>query len=82
MRMTILLITLIMKTQAMVHYCLTDGGIDPSDIDTVMSAFRAKSGKPPKFLQGKSKFTKDISSLEPSPSNPLVTWLIGEPMEV
>ena len=29
----------------MVHECLTDGGIDPSDIDTVMSALKAKSGK-------------------------------------
>ena len=29
----------------MVHECLTDGGIDPSDIDMVMSAFKAKSGK-------------------------------------
>ena len=29
----------------MVHECLTDGGIDPSDIDNVMSAFKAKSGK-------------------------------------
>ena len=33
------------STHAMVHECLTDGGIDPSDIDTVMSAFKAKSGK-------------------------------------
>ena len=30
----------------MVHECLTDGGIDPSDIDTVMSAFKPRSGKP------------------------------------
>ena len=29
------------------HECLTNGGIDPSDIDMVMSAFKAKSGKPP-----------------------------------
>ena len=35
------------STKAMVHECLTDGGIDLSDIDTVMSAFDAKSGKPP-----------------------------------
>ena len=33
------------STQAMVHECLTDGGIDPSDIDDVVSAFKAKSGK-------------------------------------
>ena len=30
----------------MAHECLTDGGIDPSDIDTVMSAFKAKRGTP------------------------------------
>ena len=29
----------------MVHECLADGRIDPSEIDTVMSAFKAKSGK-------------------------------------
>ena len=33
------------STQAIVHECLTDHGIDPSDIDMVMSAFKAKSGK-------------------------------------
>ena len=33
------------SSQAMVHECLTDSEIDPSDIDTVMSAFKAKSGK-------------------------------------
>ena len=32
--------------QAMVHECLTYGGIDPLDIGTVMSAFKAKSLKP------------------------------------
>ena len=68
------------STQAMVHDCLTDGGVDPSEIDTVMSAFKAKSGKPPQDLQGKSKFTKDMLLLESI--NPPITWLIGEPMEV
>ena len=34
------------STKTMAHECLTDGGIDPSDIDTVMSAFKAKSGTP------------------------------------
>ena len=34
------------SSQAMAHQCLTDGGIDPSDIDAVMSAFKAKCGKP------------------------------------
>ena len=32
------------STQAMVHECLTDGGIDPSNIDTVISASKAKNG--------------------------------------
>ena len=67
------------STQAMVHECLTDGGIDPSDIDTVMSAFKSKSGKLLKILQGKSKLTKDLSLLEPI--TPPITWLIWEPME-
>ena len=31
----------------MVHECLSDGGMDPSDIDNVMSAFKAKTGDPP-----------------------------------
>ena len=40
----------------MVHESLTDGGIDPSDIDSVMSAFKAKSGKPPEDSSRKIKF--------------------------
>ena len=31
----------------MVHECLSDGGMDPSDIDNVMSAFKAKTGDSP-----------------------------------
>ena len=31
----------------MVHECLSDGRMDPSDINNVMSAFKAKAGKPP-----------------------------------
>ena len=34
-------------TQTMVHECLSDGGMDPSDIDNVMSAFMAKARNPP-----------------------------------
>ena len=63
----------------MVHECLTDGGMDPSDNDMVMSAFNAKSGNPLKILPGKSKVTKDMFLLEPI--NPPITWFIGEPME-
>ena len=32
------------STQAMVHEFLTDGGLYPSDIDNIMSAFKAKRG--------------------------------------
>ena len=35
------------STQTMVHECLSDGGMDPSDINNVMSAFKAKTGHPP-----------------------------------
>ena len=45
MKMTILLIILPEpSTQTMAHECLSDGGIDPSDINNVMSAFKAKDG--------------------------------------
>ena len=32
----------------MVHECLSDGGMDPSDINNAMSAFKAKARNPPK----------------------------------
>ena len=35
------------STQAMVHECLSDGGMDPSDINSVMSDFKAKTGNSP-----------------------------------
>ena len=59
--------------------CLTDGGIDPSDIDTVMSAFKAKSGKSSQYSSRNIKVHQDMSLLEPI--NPPITWLIGETME-
>ena len=31
----------------MADECLSDGRIDPSDINNVMSAFKAKAGNPP-----------------------------------
>ena len=31
----------------MVHENLSDGGMEPSDIDNVRSAFKAKAGNPP-----------------------------------
>ena len=47
--MTLLLIILPTETatQTMVHECLSDGGMDPSDINNVMSVFKSKAGKPP-----------------------------------
>ena len=48
------------STQAMVHECLTDGGIDPSDIDTVMSALRLKVENHLKILQGRSKLNRSV----------------------
>ena len=49
MRMTLLLIIppTETSTQTMVHECLSDGGMDPSDINNVMSVFKFKAGKPP-----------------------------------
>ena len=41
--------------QAMVHEGLTDGRIDPSDIYTVMTAFKVKSGKFPQDSSRKIK---------------------------
>ena len=35
------------STQIMVHECLPDGGMDPSDINNIISAFKAKTGNPP-----------------------------------
>ena len=40
------------STQGMVHERLTGGGIDPSDTDMVMSAFKDKSGN---FSQDSSR---------------------------
>ena len=41
--------------QAMVHECLADGGIDPSDIGNIKSAFKAKSGRSPQESSRKIK---------------------------
>ena len=67
------------STQAMLHECLTDGGIDSSDIDNIMSGFKDKSGKSHQESSRKIKLTTDTSLLEPI--NPPITSLIGEPME-
>ena len=64
------------STQAMVHECLSDGGMDPSDISNAMSAFKAKTGNPPQDSSRKSIPIKDMSLLELI--NLPMTWLIGE----
>ena len=62
----------------MVHECLSDGGMDPSDISNVMSASRLETHL--KNHQEKSIPIKDMFLLEANQStNP---GLIGEPMEV
>ena len=35
------------STQTMVHECLSDGGMDLSDTNNAMSAFKANAGNPP-----------------------------------
>ena len=42
------------STQTMVHEYLSDGGMDPSDINNVISAFKAKAGNPPQESSRKS----------------------------
>ena len=44
----------------MVHECQSDGGMDPSDINNVMSAFKAKAGNPPHEHKEKSIPIKDM----------------------
>ena len=63
------------STQALVHECITDGRIDPSDIDMVMSAFIAKSGK------SSQDSSKKIKVHQRYVFDPPITWLIGEPMD-
>ena len=48
----------------MVHECLSDGGMDPSDINNVMSAFKAKAGNPPQETSRKLNTHKDMFLLE------------------
>ena len=67
------------STQTMVHEYLSDGGMDPSDINNVMSAFKAKAGKPPQRNIKKSTPIKHLFLLEQI--NLPIIWLIGELME-
>ena len=63
----------------MVHECLPDGGMDSSDINNVISAFKAKTGNPPQESSRKiNTHQRDVLlGLIILPT----TWLIGESME-
>ena len=65
--------------QTMVHECLSDGGMDLSAINNVMSAFKARLETHLKNHQEKSTPIKDMFLLELI--NLPTTWLIGEPVE-
>ena len=67
------------STQTMVHECLSDGGMDPSAINNVMPAFKARLETHLKSYQEKSTPIKDMFLLELI--NLPTTWLIGEPVE-
>ena len=54
------------STQTIVHECLSDGGMDPSDNNNVMSAFKAMAGNPPQESPRKIKPIKDMIFLEGS----------------
>ena len=53
------------------------GGMDPSDINNVMSAFKAKAGNPPQESSRKSTPIKDMFLVEQI--NLPAIWLIGRP---
>ena len=66
------------STQAMVHECLSDGRMDPSDISNVMSFFKAKTGNPPQDSSRKTNTYERCVLLELI--NLPTTWLTGEPI--
>ena len=59
--------------------CLVESGIDPTDIQNVMSVSHAEGTFHPMTLQDKYKPIKDMY-LQGS-TNPITTLLTGEPME-
>ena len=67
------------STQSMVHECLSDGGMDPSDINNVMSVFNSKAGNPPQKSSRKINTHRRLVLLQQI--NLPTTWLIGESME-
>ena len=67
------------STQTLVNKCLAESGIDPTDIQNVMSVSHEKGIFHPMTLPDKSKLIKDMY-LQGS-TNPIITLLTGEPME-
>ena len=67
------------STQTLVNKCLAESGIDPTDIQNVMSVSYAKRTFHPMNLQDKYKPIKDMY-LQGS-TNPITTLLTGQPME-
>ena len=67
------------STQTLVNKCLAESGIDPTDIQNVMSVSHEKGIFHPMTLPEKYKLIKDMY-LQGS-TNPITTLLTGEPME-
>ena len=67
------------STQTLVNKCLAESGIEPTDIQNVMSVSYAKGTFHPMNLQDKYKPIKDMY-LQGS-TNPITTLLTGESME-
>ena len=67
------------STQTLVNKCLAESGIDPTDIQNVMSVSHAKRDISSHDSSRKYKLIKDMY-LQGS-TNPITTLLTGEPME-
>ena len=63
------------STQAMVHECLSDGGMGLSDITNVMSPFKAKVGNPPQDPSREiNTHQRYVFARANQSTNPLVDW--------
>ena len=67
------------SAQTLVNKCLADSGIDPTDIQNVMSVSHAKRNISSHDSSRKYIFIKDM--FLPEQTNPIITLLTGEPME-
>ena len=67
------------SAQTLVNKCLAESGIDPTDIQNVMSVSHAKRNISSHDSSRKYIPIKDMSLQEST--NPIITLLIGEPME-